>query len=69
MAEPDIQFPDNGDDDVIPDGQPRQDQAVEQPPPPVDAPAAAPSVASTENQNDEMEVYSWFSMLYVFSLG
>ena len=65
MAEPDIQFP--TDEGVIPDAQLGQGPAVDQLPPPVDAPAAPPSMASHDTQNDEMEVYYClhYSFMYV----
>ena len=56
MAEPAVQFPADREDEVIPDAQPRQGPVVDQEPLPVDEPAAPPSVASQDTQNDEMEV-------------
>ena len=66
MAEPDIQFPGDRDEPVIPDGQVQagQDPAVDQPPPPVAAPPAPPPVALHDASSDEMEVHY---CLFLFS--
>jgi hypothetical protein len=67
MAEPEIQFPVDGEDGVIPDAQPGQVPAGhDQPLPPVDAPAAPPSMAFHDAQNDEMEVYYCLYCCFMF---
>jgi hypothetical protein len=69
MAEPEIQFPVEGKDAVIPDSQPVQVPAGRDQPPPVDAPAVPPSVVFSDAQTDEMEVYYclYCCFMYVFA--
>ena len=59
MVMPDIQFPVDRDEPIIPDGQIQagQDPAVNQLPPRVAAPPAPPPVALQDAPNDEMEVH------------